>query len=43
MVRSAVHAMRAAGIQPTDIGGHNSLWNGSHVTIVDFVDDEVLG
>ncbi|KAI0069548.1 hypothetical protein K474DRAFT_1777228 [Panus rudis PR-1116 ss-1] len=35
----AVYALRAAGIQPTDLSLRNTVWDGRHLTLIDFVDD----
>ncbi|RPD52044.1 hypothetical protein L227DRAFT_618150 [Lentinus tigrinus ALCF2SS1-6] len=39
-MESAVSRIREAGISPTDVGLHNAVWNGTRVTIIDFVDDD---
>ena len=34
-------ALRNAGIVPTDVSPRNFIWDGTRITVVDFVDDDV--
>ena len=41
VIENTVSSLKAAGVNPTGVHSRNSLWNGSQVTMIDFVDDEV--
>ncbi len=42
LVKNTVDCLRAVGIKPTDVSPRNVVYDGSRLTIIDFVDDEVV-
>ncbi|TFK92907.1 hypothetical protein K466DRAFT_658932 [Polyporus arcularius HHB13444] len=42
LVKNTVDCLRAVGIKPTDVSPRNIVYDGSRLTIIDFVDDEVV-